>query len=84
MEWPPGELYPRVGYIVSNMARPNEKVVAFYNKRGTCEQWIKEGNPAERPHSERRQAASVWACQNPEVEVGLTSDRHPSGECRLN
>ena len=26
------------------MARPAENVVAFYNKRGTCEQWIKEGN----------------------------------------
>ena len=39
----PGELYPRVGFIVTNMARPAENVVAFYNKRGTCEQWIKEG-----------------------------------------
>jgi hypothetical protein len=25
------------------MARPAANVVAFYNKRGTCEQWIKEG-----------------------------------------
>jgi DNA replication protein DnaC len=25
------------------MARAAENVVAFYNKRGTCEQWIKEG-----------------------------------------
>ena len=25
------------------MRRPAERVVAFYNKRGTCEQWIKEG-----------------------------------------
>ena len=38
-----GELYPRVGFIVTNMARAAENVVAFYNKRGTCEQWIKEG-----------------------------------------
>ena len=28
------------------MARPAESVVAFYNKRGTCEQWIKEGKGA--------------------------------------
>ena len=42
----PGELYPRVGFIVTNMARPAENVVAFYNKRGTCEQWIKEGKNA--------------------------------------
>jgi hypothetical protein len=38
VEWHPGELYPRVGFIVTNMARPVENVVAFYNKRGTCEQ----------------------------------------------
>ena len=45
-EWHPGELYPRVGFIVTNMSRPAERVVAFYNKRGTCEQWIKEGKGA--------------------------------------
>ena len=28
--------------IVTNMSRPPENVVAFYNKRGTCEQGIKE------------------------------------------
>jgi hypothetical protein len=43
VEWHPGELVPRVGFIVTNMSRPAERVVAFYNKRGTCEQWIKEG-----------------------------------------
>jgi Transposase DDE domain group 1 len=37
---------PRVGFIVTNMSRPAERVVAFYNKRGTCEQWIKEGKNA--------------------------------------
>ncbi|HZZ22565.1 MAG TPA: IS1380 family transposase [Roseiarcus sp.] len=46
VEWHPGELYPRVGFIVTNMARPVANVVAFYNKRGTCEQWIKEGKGA--------------------------------------
>jgi hypothetical protein len=43
VEWRPGELYPRVGFIVTNLARPAERVVAFYNQRGTAEQWIKEG-----------------------------------------
>jgi Transposase DDE domain group 1 len=38
VEWHSGELYPRVGFIVTNMSRPAERVVAFYNKRGTCEQ----------------------------------------------
>ena len=46
VEWHPGELYPRVGFIVTNMSRPAERVVAFYNKRGTAEQWIKEGKGA--------------------------------------
>jgi hypothetical protein len=46
VEWYPGELYPRVGFIVTNMSRPAKNVVAFYNKRGTCEQWIKEGKGA--------------------------------------
>jgi hypothetical protein len=46
IEWHPGELYPRVGFIVTNLARPAERVVAFYNQRGTCEQFIKEGKGA--------------------------------------
>src|SRR5437773_6398915 len=46
VEWHPGELYPRLGFIVTNLARPAERVVAFYNQRGTAEQWIKEGKNA--------------------------------------
>jgi hypothetical protein len=46
VEWHPRELYPRVGFIVTNLARPVERVVAFYNQRGTAEQWIKEGKGA--------------------------------------
>ena len=46
VEWHPAELYPRVGFIVTNMARPADRVVAFYNQRGTAEQWIKEGKNA--------------------------------------
>ena len=46
VEWHPGELYPRVGFLVTNLARPAVNVVAFYNKRGTCEQSIKEGKGA--------------------------------------
>ena len=42
----PGELYPRVGFIVANMARPPERVTLFYNQRGTAEQYIKEGKNA--------------------------------------
>jgi len=46
VEWHPGELYPRVGFIVTNLARPAERVVAFYNHRGTAERYIKEGKGA--------------------------------------
>src|SRR5215208_7676597 len=46
VEWHPGELCPRVGFIVTNLARSAEGIVAFYNRRGTCEQWIKEGKNA--------------------------------------
>ena len=46
VEWHPDELYPRVGFIVTNLSRPAERVVAFYNQRGTAEQHIKEGKNA--------------------------------------
>jgi hypothetical protein len=48
VEWHPGELYPRVGFLVTNLCRPPERVVAFYNQRGTAEQWIREGKNAVR------------------------------------
>jgi len=41
-----GELFPRVGFIVTNLRLPNRAVVRFYNKRGTAEPWIKEGKQA--------------------------------------
>jgi Transposase DDE domain group 1 len=41
VEWHQGELYPRVGFIVTNLARPAKRVVKFYNGRGTAEQHIK-------------------------------------------
>jgi hypothetical protein len=46
VEWHAGELFPRVGFIVTNMGGWAKKVVKFYNGRGTAEQWIKEGKNA--------------------------------------
>lgn len=43
VEWHRGELFPRVGFIVTTMSARPEGVVHFYNGRGTAEQWIKEG-----------------------------------------
>jgi Transposase DDE domain group 1 len=41
-----GELFPRVGFIVTTLTGPKRAVVHFYNQRGTAEQWIKEGKAA--------------------------------------
>jgi len=41
-----GELFPRVGCIATNLRVPSRAVVRFYNRRGTAEQWIKEGKQA--------------------------------------
>jgi len=46
VEWHRGELFPRVGFIVTNLSAKPRDVVRFYNKRGTAEQWIKEGKYA--------------------------------------
>ena len=52
VEWHPAELYPRVGLdplrgsSATNLSRPAERVVGFYNQRGTAEQYIKEGKNA--------------------------------------
>ena len=46
VEWHAGELFPRVGFIVTNLKWHSKKVVRFYNRRGTAEQWIKEGKNA--------------------------------------
>ena len=46
VEWHMGELFPRIGFIVTNLTWQSKRVVQFYNKRGTAEQWIKEGKTA--------------------------------------
>lgn len=45
IQWHPGELFPRVGFIVTNL--PMEpKVVRFDNQHGTADQHIKDGKYA--------------------------------------
>jgi len=46
VEWHEGELFPRVGFIVTNLRGGAKPIVDFYNLRGTAEQWIKEGKHA--------------------------------------
>ena len=86
VEWHPGELYPRVGFIVTNRSRPAERVVAFYNKRGTCEQWIKEGKSAIKwtrlcvPDVRGQRRAALTSC------AGLQSRQFPAhaGDARAD
>jgi hypothetical protein len=46
VEWHQGELFPRLGFIVTNLSYPPKGIVRFYNGRGTAEQWITEGKNA--------------------------------------
>jgi hypothetical protein len=46
VEWHPGALFPRVGFMVTNLPMEPDWVVQFYNQRGTAEQHIREGKYA--------------------------------------
>ena len=46
VEFQLGEMFSRVRFIVTNLGTDSRAVVRFYNKRGTAEQWIKEGKQA--------------------------------------
>lgn len=40
IEWHPDELFPRMGFIVTNLPMDPDRVVRFYNQRGTAEQHL--------------------------------------------
>lgn len=46
IKWHAGELFPRVGFVVTNLRRGPKRVIRFYNGMVTAEQWIKEGKNA--------------------------------------
>jgi len=46
VEWYQDALFPRVGFIVTNLSWRSKRVVRFYNQRSTAEQWIKEDKNA--------------------------------------
>ena len=46
VEWHPGELYPRVGFIVTNLTRPSRERRRVLQQARHREQWIKEGKGA--------------------------------------
>lgn len=59
VEYHQGELFPRVGFIVTSLIPPSRAIVRFYNRRGTAEQWIKEGKQA--PQWRRLSCHRFWA-----------------------
>ena len=68
------ELFPRVGFIVTNLLLPNRAVLRFYNKRGTAAQWIKEGRESGDPdvchvgHRPRANARAVGVRVEPPID----------------
>ena len=72
IEWHPGELFPRVGFIVTNLPMEPDWVVRFYNQRGTAEQHIKEG----KSYVRRGTVVDTWSrCSNASLrfDTGLQS-----------
>ncbi len=46
IEWHPGELFPRVGFIVTNLPMEPDWAVRFHDRRGRAERHIEEGKYA--------------------------------------
>jgi len=46
VEWHPGELFPRAGFIITSLLMETNWIIRFYNQRGPAEQRIKEGKQA--------------------------------------
>jgi Transposase DDE domain group 1 len=82
------ELFPRVGFIVTSLAASSRAVVGFYNKRGTAEQWIKEGKQAvamTRPSCHRFRSNEVrpWlSVRHVTFKMGSFSARRPTSPFR--
>ena len=60
-----GELFPRVGFIVTTLTGTNRAVVRFYNQRGTAEQWITEGSPPATGPGTSAIFYVAWSCPSP-------------------
>jgi hypothetical protein len=65
-----GELFPRIGFIVTNLGTQSRAVVRFYNKQGTAEQCIKEGKQAVKMtrlscHRFRSNEVRLWLSLSP-------------------
>lgn len=89
VEWHFGELFPRVGFIVTNLRRKSEHVVEFYNQRGTAEQCIKEWKGALKGDAALVPVVRRKRSPTPASRAGVQSWQLPSdvgdsrGDCRV-
>ena len=58
-----------MGFIVTNLETDSRAVVRFYNKRGTAEQWIKEGKQAVKMTRLREDLGSWGGADLPVADV---------------
>lgn len=42
IKWHPGEHYPRMGFVVTDLRFDTNYVAAYYDQRRTVQQWIEE------------------------------------------
>jgi hypothetical protein len=68
-----GELFTRVGCIVTNLALANRAAVRFYSKRGTAEQSIKEAKQAVVMRGLAGIASAPMKCGSGWVSLPITS-----------
>ena len=74
VEFHPGELFPRVGFIVTNRSLPNERVLAFYNQRGIAEQ--------QRCRLRRIGVGELWVETTDHHGAHHQADRYPEKRCQ--
>jgi hypothetical protein len=64
-----GELFPQVGFIVTQVQTSNRAVVRFYNQRATAAQWIQAG-----PAGGRYDAAFLPSLQGQRLWLSRIAD----------
>jgi hypothetical protein len=79
IEWHAGELFPRVGFIVTNLTWRTKRVVRFYNGRGTAEEY--PAHYVERPNLYQG-SRSPYSVRRGVIETGLLVAAMPAAAAR--
>jgi hypothetical protein len=65
------ELFPHVGFIVTNLTVPSRAMVPFYKNQGIVEQWITECKQVVKITSpSRHPGVADWLSVGPEIDDG--------------